>query len=125
MAFKVTVLDNEGNVVDWKRFDAEVCELWGVEQVDDHWCRHPGEYGDGYCEDWDELMGHSIFLLRRIDGSADTVYSASDLFKGLVLGGRWYPTLDKIEEYRYEIQLLFFWISKEYTFKVENTSKFY
>lgn len=122
MAFKVTVLDKDGKIVERNRINEEVCELWGVAPEEGYWCRRPGE---GYCEDWDELLGHSIFIMRMIYGQENTTYSASDLFKALVSGGCWHPKLELIEKYNYEIQLLFFWIEKEYEFKVENDSMYY
>lgn len=122
MAFKVTVLDKDGKIVERNRINEEVCELWGVAPKNGHWCQRPGE---GYCEDWDDLLGHSIFIMRMIYGQENTTYSASDLFKALVSGGCWHPKLELIEKYNYEIQLLFFWIEKEYEFKVENDSMYY
>lgn len=116
MAFNITVLDKAGNIVDWNTLDAEVCELWGVPQDKEHWGHAPGE---SYSDDWHEFLGHCVFLHRAYDSSNKT-YLASDFFKGLLDFGTWRSTLDDIQKNKYEIQLLLFWIAKEYQFKVEN-----
>lgn len=116
MAFNITVLDKDGNIKDWNVLDSEVCELWHVPLDPKHWCKAPE---DSYSENWHEFLGHCVFLMRAYD-SSNRSYYASDFFKGLLELGRWRHSLENIQKNKYEIQLLLYWISKEYEFKVKN-----
>lgn len=116
MAFNITVLDKDGNEMDWNVLDSEVCGLWQMEQDSEHWCKTPE---DSYSDDWHEFLGHCVFLLRAYD-SSNRSYTASEFFKGLLEFGGWRTSIDFIQKNSYEIQLLLFWISKGYEFKVEN-----
>lgn len=116
MAYNITVLDKDGNIMDWNMLDSEVCELWNQSKDPKYWCLAPEE---SYSDDWHEFLGHCVFLMRAYDSSSRS-YSASDFFKGLLEFGRWRASLDNIQNNKYEIQLLLYWISKEYEFKVEN-----
>lgn len=116
MAFKITILDKEGNVKDWNELDSEVCSLWQVPFDPKHWCKAPEE---SYSKNWHEFLGHCVILMRAY-GAASRTCRAADFFKGLIEFGRWRPDLDVIQRCRCEIQLLLYWISMDYEFKIEN-----
>ncbi|MBD5301274.1 MAG: hypothetical protein HDS17_07410 [Bacteroides sp.] len=117
MAFNITVLDKEGNPLDWNILDAEVCELWNMPQDSNYYCNLPEK---SYASNWYAFLSHCIVLLRAYDNSNKS-YWASDFFKALLEFGRWNNTLESIQRNKYEIQLLFYWVSKDYEFKIENT----
>lgn len=116
MAFNIAILDKSGNEMDWTVLDSEVCRLWQVKPNKGHWCKAPR---DSYFDNWHEFLGHCVFLMRAYDNS-NRSYTASDFFKGLLVFGGWETSLEFIQNNRYEILLLFFWVSKEYEFRVEN-----
>ena len=66
MAFNITVLDKVGNILDWDMLDSEVSELWQVPKDPKYWCRPPEK---SYCYDWNDFLGHCVFLLRAYDSS--------------------------------------------------------
>lgn len=109
MGFNVEFRDKEDRVVEWNQLDKEVCDLWGVAQDADKWATPPEKE---YRNNWHEFLGRSVMLTRSFKKTA--TYSPSDLLQGLCLFGGLYPQLDTIEKYKYELQLLFFWIRQEY-----------
>lgn len=114
MGFYVEFRDKESNVIDYNRIDREVCELWGVEASDNEWAAPPGKGPD---DSWNEFLGLGVFTYRAIRHSG--TFNPSDLIQGLVLYSTVLePRLECIEEYKYEIQLLLYWIYKEYTITV-------
>lgn len=115
MGFNVEFRDKEDNVLEWNLLDKEVCDLWGVEQDADKWATPPEKE---YSQNWHEFLGRSVMLTRTfIEMGA---YKPSDLLQGLCSFGGLYPQLDRIEKYKYELQLLFFWIRQEYKIIVTN-----
>lgn len=61
MGFNVEIRDKEGNAVDWKRLDKEVCELWGIPENPDQWATAPGKDSD---DDWNEFLGYGVMFMR-------------------------------------------------------------
>lgn len=115
MGFNVEFRDKEDNILDWNLLDKEVSELWGVEPYEDKWATPPGKE---YLNNWHEFLGRSVMLTRSL--KEKEIYNPSDLLQGLCSFGGLYPHLDRIEKYKYEIQLLFFWIRQEYKIIVTN-----
>lgn len=116
MAYKVEFHDKDGNVVDYRQIDMEVCELWGVEMSDENWACPPGKTRD---DNWNEFLGLAVFTYRAIRQTG--ILHPSDLLQGLVLYSTTLkPRLENIEEYKYEIQLLLYWIEKGYSLTVTN-----
>lgn len=114
MAFHVEFRDKAGSAVTYQQIDKEVCELWGVESSDNEWASPPGKGPD---DNWNEFLGLAVFTYRAIRPTG--IFSPSDLLQGLVLYSTVLkPRLECIEEYKYEIQLLLYWIEKEYTLSV-------
>lgn len=116
MAYTVDFHDKDGNLVSYKQIDKEVCELWGVEPSDKEWASPPGKGPD---DSWNEFLGLLVFTYRAICQTG--VFNPSVLLQGLVLYSTVLkPRLECIEDYKYEIQLLLYWIEKEYTITVTN-----
>ncbi len=117
MGYNVEFRDKEGNVIDYLRIDREVCELWGVEPSDNEWAAPPGKGPD---DSWNEFLGLAVFTYRAIRQTGK--FNPSGLLQGLVLYSTVLrPRLECIEDYRHEIQLLLYWIYKEYTITVTDT----
>lgn len=115
MGFNIEFRDKDDSVVDWPRLDKEVCELWGIEPDTEHWAVPSGK---DHKHNWHEFLGRAVMLTRAFKETG--VFLPSDLLRGLCCYGGLYPHLDRIEKYKYEIQLLFFWIRQEYTIIVTN-----
>lgn len=115
-AFNIEFRDKAGNVITSRQVDKEVCELWGIESSDKEWASPPGKGPDN---SWNEFLCLAVFTYRAIRQTG--IFNPSDLLQGLVLYSKVLkPRLECIEEYKYEIQLLLYWIEKEYTIEVTN-----
>lgn len=113
MAFNVEFIDKDGSVVDWLRLDTEVCELWGIEPDSEHWAIPPGKERR---HNWHEFLGRAVMLTRAFKENG--TFMPTDLLIGLSSCGGLYPKLDRIELYKYEIQLILYWTRKEYKIMV-------
>lgn len=116
MGFNVEFRDKDDNFITWEQLDKEVCELWGIEQDEEHWAKPPGK--DRHRDTWNEFLGRAVMLTRAFKETG--TFLPSDLLRGLCSFGGLYPHLERIEKYKYEIQLLFFWIRQEYKIIVTN-----
>lgn len=115
MGFNVEFRDKEDSVVDWPQLDNEVCELWSIASDSEHWATPPGKERK---HNWHEFLGRAIMLTRAYKETG--TFMPSDLLLGLCNYGGLYPMLDRIELYKYEIQLILYWIRKEYKIIVTN-----
>lgn len=115
MGFNVEIKDKDGVAVDWQRLDREVCELWGIDEDPKLWAIPPGKEQK---HNWHAFLGRAVMLLRAYKETG--TFMPSDLLLGLCNYGNLYPTLVRIELYKYEIQLVLYWISKEYKIIVTN-----
>lgn len=115
MGFNVEFRDKDDKVIEWNQLDNEVCELWHVESDADKWATPPGKE---YSNNWHEFLGRSIMLTRSFRDTG--TFMPSDLLQGLCCLGGLYPDLDRIDKYKYEIQLIFFWIRQGYKIIVTN-----
>lgn len=115
MGFNIEIRDKNDLIVDWPRLDKEVCELWCIEQDAEHWAVPPGK---SRRHNWHEFLGRAIMLTRSYKETG--IFLPPDLLQGLCSFGGLYPSLDRIESYKYELQLIFDWIRKEYKIIVEN-----
>lgn len=116
MGFNVEFRDKNGSVVDWPQLDKDVCELWGIEPDSEHWAIPPGKERR---HNWHEFLGRAVMLTRAFRETG--TFKPSDLLQGLCTFGCMYPTLETVDKYKYELQLLFDWIRKEYKIIVTNT----
>lgn len=116
MGFHVEFRDKDGNVIDYRRLDKEVCELWGVEPDESRWASHPGINVD---PDWHEFLGRAVMFTRAIRETG--TFTPSFLLMGLSLYGCLDPTLESVDEHKYEMMLLIDWIHKGYQIVVTNT----
>ncbi len=115
MGFNVEIRDKDGNAIDWKRLDKEVCDLWGIAPDPEHWATPQGK---DITHNWHEFLGRAVMLTRVYKETG--AFKPSDLLSGLCNYGGLYPTLDRIELYQYEIQLILHWTRKEYKIIVTN-----
>lgn len=115
MGFNVEFRDKDSSVVDWAQLDKEVCELWKVEPNSEHWAKHPGAAIDN---NWHEFLGRAVMLIRAYKETG--TFLPSDLLQGLCSYGCLYPTLEAVDKYKYEIQLILYWIRKGYKIIVTN-----
>lgn len=115
MGFQIEFRDKDNSIVDWPRLDQEACELWGIEQDAEHWAVPPGK--DSRLN-WHEFLGRSVMLTRAYKETGTLI--PPDLLQGLCSFGGLYPTLEKIEAYKYELQLILDWTRKGYKIIVEN-----
>lgn len=115
MGFNIEFRDKDGSIVDWPRLDKEVCELWGIESDAEHWAVPPGK---SRRYNWHEFLGRAVILTRAYRETG--TFMPSDLLLGLCSFGGLDPTLERIEAYKYEIQLILDWTRKEYRIMVEN-----
>lgn len=115
MGFNVEFRDKYDKVIEWNQLDKEVSELWGVESDEHNWATSPGKE---YHHNWHEFLGRSVMLTRSFKETG--TYIPSDLMQGLCSYGGLNPTLERIETYKYEIQLIFYWIRQEYKIIVTN-----
>lgn len=115
MGFQIEFRDKDNSIVDWPRLDQEDCELWGIEQDTEHWAVPPGKESR---HNWHEFLGRAVMLTRAYKETGTLI--PPDLLQGLCSFGGLYPTLEKIEAYKYELQLILYWTRKEYKIIVEN-----
>lgn len=115
MAFNVEFRDKDNSVVGWPQLDREVCELWGIEEDDEHWAIPPGK---DRRQNWHEFLGHAVMLTRA--NKETGTFLPSELLQGLCSYGCMSPKLESIKNYEYELQLIFFWIRKGYRIIVTN-----
>ena len=115
MGFNVEFQDKEGKTIEWERLDREVCELWGVELDADKWATPPGKE---YRHNWHEFGGWAVMLNRG--DKATGAFNPTDLLIGPSRYGTLYPILEKVDEYKYEIQLILDWSRKGYVINVSN-----
>jgi len=115
MGFNVEFRDKDGSAIEWKQLDNEVCELWGIASDPEHWATPPGKETN---HNWHEFLGRAVMLMRAYKETG--TFMPSDLLQGLCSYGGLYPALDRIELYKYEIQLILYWTRKEYRIIVTN-----
>lgn len=116
MAFNIEFQDKDGNIIDYRRLNAEVCALWGVECDDKKWATPPGKNED---DNWQEFLGLAVLLTRAFRETG--TFNPCELLQGLCnFGTEWQPSPENIENNRYEILLLHFWIRQGYKITVTN-----
>lgn len=109
MGFNVEFRDKDDSVIDWAQLDKEVCELWGIAPDPEHWAIPPGKNSS---QNWHEFLGRAVMLTRAYKETG--TFMPYELLSGLCNYGGLHPTLDRIELYKYEIQLILYWTRKEY-----------
>lgn len=115
MAFNVEFQDKDGAIIDWPQLDKEVCELWGIEPDSERWTVPPGKEDR---HNWHEFLGRAVMLTRAYKETG--TFMPTDLILGLCSYGGLYPMLDRIELYKYELQLILDWTRKGYRIIVTN-----
>lgn len=115
MGFKVEFRDKDDSIIDWAQLDKEVCKLWGIAPDPDRWATPPGK---DVTHNWHEFLGRAVMLTRAFNETG--TFLPSDLLQGLCSYGCLYPTLEAVDKYKYEIQLILYWIRKEYKIIVTN-----
>lgn len=115
MGFNVEFRDKDDSIIDWAQLDKEVCDLWRIAPDPKHWATPPGKDVN---HNWHEFLGRAVMLTRAYKETG--TFMPSDLLSGLCNYGDLYPTLDRIELYEYEIQLILHWTRKEYKIIVTN-----
>lgn len=115
MAFNVEFQDKDGNIIDFNKIDSEVCELWKVDSDENDWATPPGK---DYSDNWHEFLGYAVMLTRAYKETG--TFLPSELLQGLCSFGCMYPKLESIDKYKYELQLIFYWIKKGYKIVVTN-----
>lgn len=115
MGFNVEFRDKDDSIIDWAQLDKEVCDLWRIAPDPKHWATPPGKDVN---HNWHEFLGRAVMLMRAYKETG--TFIPSDLLSGLCNYGDLYPTLDRIELYKYEIQLILHWTRKEYKIIVTN-----
>ncbi|MDE6811219.1 MAG: hypothetical protein K2J15_02595 [Muribaculaceae bacterium] len=115
MEFNVEVRDKDGNAVDWKRLDKEVCELWDIPETPDQWATAPGKH---YDDNWHEFIDYGVLFLGGFN-EGRSVFNPTDLIRGFVTFGAMFVHTDCIITYQHEILMILDWTKKGYTINVE------
>ena len=115
MGFNVEIRDKDGNAIDWKRLDKEVCELWGIPENPDQWATAPGKDSN---DDWHEFLGYGVMFMRGFHEDR-CVFNPTDLIRGYATFGDMFAHTDCIIKYQYEIQMVLDWTKKGYTINVD------
>ena len=116
MRLDIKILNSYGHELSHQEMDKIVCKLWNIDVDKDKWATPPNKE---YVNNWHELLRLACMSINRTGE-----IKATELMEELTR----YSTLFELKEFdkmlqedRYELKLLLFWIEKDYRFMLERT----